>query len=702
MTNANDEPRATNSQPSDQPTSPPRATQAEDTGASGRESDTTAAHAVPAEEPAPSSVIRTPVLAVDPTTGVDPEDEDEEDDDGPVTFTTGEALGAFATVWRFLRPHLSGHSVGLTLVGIGLAIETAFNVLMPLSLKFFIDEVMESDERTEFSTVIIVLGLAGLVTSITAVWYERKDAEVTAAIVADIRRRLFRHIQNLTADYFSRTRTGEITARFSNDLTTVEETVLHAANWGVLPFAELVAGIILLFFLAWPLALLALLIFPIALIGPRLIAPRAIEASYDLKRAQAGMLGVVNEQVSASSVVKAFGLQRMGRRWFNLRSDAVRTSMTRSTFLGTMVERSVTIAMLMLHLCVFGVGAWLTFNEMISLGAFVTFEGVFWEISYNVAHLMQFVPVVIHSAGAVRHIEEVLQQPVEAPEEGEIEALERLQTSIRFENVSFSYGAMADKDDEGDAEEGEDDEDDEDEDEDEDEDVDALQIDNLSLYIEAGRHVAIVGPSGAGKSTLINLLLRLYEPTAGRIRIDGTDVASVAPDALRRQMAVVFQDSILFSTTIMENIRLGRTDATDEEVMAAAQAAEMHKFITSLPLGYETIVGERGASLSGGQRQRIAIARAVLRDPAILLLDEATSALDQTTENAILRTLRRVGQGRTMIFVTHRLTTVTDFDDIIVMRDGRAAQRGTHAQLVAKKGLYRQLWADQQRRSSGA
>lgn len=601
----------------------------------------------------------------------DDEFDDDDDEDLPGTFTTGEAVGAFATVIRFLKPHFAAHKKGLALVGIGLLVETAFNVLMPLSLKYFIDEVIEGDDKGAFTTVLVVLGVAGLITSITAIWYEKKDAEVTASIMADIRRRMFRQVQGLRSAYFSRTKSGEIVSRFSGDLATLENGVVHAANWAVLPLMELFTGIVLLFVLSWQLACVALLIFPIALIGPRLLAPSAIDATYDLKRAQAATLGTVHEQIAAQNVVKAFGLQRITRRWFGRRNDEVRGAMARATFLTTMVERSVTISVLLLHLIVFGIGAWLTFHDYISLGAFVTFESVFWEISYNVAHVMQFVPVTIHAAGAVRHIEDVLAQPAEPIDDAASKRLPRLSKEIAFEDVAFGYA-----------------------------DGEAPQIEGLSFTVPAGRHVAVVGPSGAGKSTVVNLLLRLYEPGSGAIRLDGIDVSTATAESLREQIGVVFQDSILFGASLRENIRLGRPDASDADVEAAAKAAEIHRFIKTMPHGYDTEVGERGATLSGGQRQRIALARAVLRNPSLLLLDEATSALDQTTEAAILKTLRRVSRGRTMIFVTHRLTTVTDFDEILVMREGRVVQRGTHAELVAKRGPYRRLWQDQERTSA--
>jgi ATP-binding cassette, subfamily B, bacterial len=220
-------------------------------------------------------------------------------------------------------------------------------------------------------------------------------------------------------------------------------------------------------------------------------------------------------------------------------------------------------------------------------------------------------------------------------------------------------------------------------------------LDNLSLKLNFGKSIAIVGPSGSGKSTLLNLILRLYVPDEGRVTIDGVDIRKVTLESLRKSMAVVFQENMLFNMSIRENIRLGKEGATDKEVEEAARKAEIHRYIMSLPQKYDTSVGERGDTLSGGQRQRIAIARAIVRNPSILLLDEATSALDQTTEAAVNKTLLKLARGRTMIFSTHRLTSVVEMDEIIVISGGRAIERGSHAKLLAANGMYRKLWDDQ-------
>ena len=600
----------------------------------------------------------------------DEEEEDDEDDDGPVVYTASEAAGALKGVLSFTWPHLGPHRLGIALVGLGLLVEMAFNVLMPLSLKYLLDEVFEDKDRSELIFILSVLGIAGIITSVVAIWYEWIDAKVTAAITTDVRRSLFEHIQKLPLSFYERHRRGEILSRFSNDMTTYEEAVIHFANWGALPLLELLAGIALLIYLNTELGLLALLIIPIALIGPRLLTPKAVAASYEVKRAQAGELGVVQENIGAQPVVKAFGLVRISQLWFGQRNSVLRAAQARSTFLNTMVERSITIVVLWLHLIVLAIGAYLTFNDVITVGTFVAFEAVFWEITYNLNHLTQYIPVVIDASGAVRHMHDILDEPIRVSDRPNAIECPRIAREIGFEGVRFSYGG------------------------------EGAQIDGLDLAIPAGSRVAIVGPSGAGKSTLLSLLLRFHDPQRGKVTIDGVDIASVTRDSLRAQMAVVFQDNVLFNTSLRENIRLGSLEASDAEVEAAAKKAEIHKFIMSLPDGYDTIVGERGETLSGGQRQRIAIARALLRDPAILLLDEATSALDQTTEAAINRTLKKIGRGRSLLFVTHRLTSVADMDEIIVMDAGRVVQRGDHAALMRKRsGLYRRLWNDQMRAS---
>jgi ATP-binding cassette, subfamily B, bacterial len=603
----------------------------------------------------------------------DEEDEDEEleldedeDDEDLVVFTAKEAAGALATIYGFVKPYLANYKKLLAFVGFGVLVETLFNVFMPLSLKFLIDDALGEEDFQALYVILGVLAAAGIVTSIIAVWYERWDARLAACIISDVRTRLFGHVQNLPSAYFARTRRGEILSRFSIDLSAFEGSIKSFANSAALPFLELIAGIILMLFLNWQLAVISLLVFPITLIGPRILTPKAVQANYEQKLNESALLGMVQENVAAQAVVKAFNLQRRALGWFTMRNNDVRQKAASAMFLSTMVERTVTISVLLLHLVVLAIGAYLATKGQITIGTFVTFESAFWEVSYNIAHLMHFIPVSIQAAAAVRHIQELLDEPTHGADRSGAPDLPRITNDITFDRVTFQYEGSQ-----------------------------TPVLDNLSLKLDVGKNIAIVGPSGSGKSTLLNLILRLYVPDEGRVTIDGVDIRRVTRESLRRSMAVVFQENMLFNMSIRENIRLGKERATDEEVADAARKAEIHRYIMSLPQKYDTLVGERGDTLSGGQRQRIAIARAIIRNPSVLLLDEATSALDQTTEAAINRTLLKVAEGRTMIWSTHRLTSVVDMDEIIVISGGKAIERGSHAELLGRNGAYRKLWDDQ-------
>jgi len=591
---------------------------------------------------------------------------DDEEDEDLVVFTAQEAAGALATIYAFVTPHLANYKKMLAFVSLGVVVETLFNVIMPLSLKFLIDDALGEEDFQALYKILGVLAVAGIFTSIVAVWYEKWNARLSAGVIADVRTRLFDHVQNLPAAFFQRTKRGEILSRFSVDLTAFEGAVRTAVGSAALPLLELIAGIILMLFLNWQLAAVALLVFPITLIGPRILTPKAVQANYEQKINESGLLGMVQENIAAQAVIKAFTLHRRTFGWFKLRNDQARDKYASAMFLSTMVERTVTIAVLLLHLVVLALGAYLATKGQITIGTFVTFESAFWEVSYNIAHVMHFIPVSISSAAAIRHIQELLDEPTRGADRPGAPDLPRITHDITFDRVTFQY-----------------------------EGAQQPVLDNLSLKLDVGKTIAIVGPSGSGKSTLLNLILRLYVPDEGRVTIDGVDIRKVTRQSLRGSMAVVFQENMLFNMSIKENIRLGKEGATDEEVVEAARKAEIHRYIMSLPQKYDTSVGERGDTLSGGQRQRIAIARAIIRNPSVLLLDEATSALDQTTETAINRTLLKVAKDRTMIWSTHRLTSVVDMDEIIVISGGRAIERGSHAELLAKDGAYRKLWDDQ-------
>ena len=580
-------------------------------------------------------------------------EDDEEDEDEIPDLAHG--LGALRPVFTFLRPYYRQRGPVLALLALGVLAETSYNVAFPLSLKYLIDDALLKQDHEALVWILIVLGVLAVVISTVAICVEYLNARLAAAILRDIRHSLFDHLQTLSLHFYSRTTAGEVISRFSTDLAEVEGAVRYWLGMGLTPALELIIAVALLFYLNWPLAMAAMLIWPLTLIGPRIFSPRAVAATYRKKQLEAETLNIVQENVLAQPVIKVFGLQAIARAWLRRRSVPLAASSVQVNFLSAMVERSVATAVLLLHLVILGFGAWLAFHKRITIGTLVTFESVFWELSYNIGYISQFFPEVMQAAGSIRHMTELFDEKPRINDAPDAIALPRLQREIVFDRVSFGYNGTD------------------------------RHLSNLSFRIPRGSRAAIVGPSGSGKSTILNLILRLYEPVEGSVCIDGYDLRKVTRESLLSQIAIVFQESFLFHTTIRENIRLGRTDASDADVEAAARAAEIHDFIESQPLGYDTNAGERGSLMSGGQRQRIAIARALVRDPAILLLDEATSALDHTTETAILATLRRAAAGRTVISVTHRLSSAVDADLVLVMAGGELVEAGGHE-------ILRRLW----------
>jgi ATP-binding cassette subfamily B protein len=336
------------------------------------------------DELAAGANVRDRVIGAPPAASSPPDDEDDDDDEldidddeedeDLVVFTAKEAAGALATVYAFIKPFLKNYKKILAFVGLGVVVETLFNVIMPLSLKYLIDDALGEEDFEALVKILSVLAAAGIFTSIVAVWYERWDATLAASLISDVRARLFEHVQNLPAAYFARTKRGEILSRFSIDLSAFEGSIKSFASSAALPFLELIAGIILMLFLNWQLAAVALLVFPITLIGPRILTPKAVQANYEQKLNESALLGMVQENIAAQAVVKAFSLQRRTLGWFRMRNDDARRKIAAATFLSTMVERTVTISVLLLHLVVLALGAYLATKGQITIGTFVTFE----------------------------------------------------------------------------------------------------------------------------------------------------------------------------------------------------------------------------------------------------------------------------------------------------------------------------------------
>jgi ATP-binding cassette subfamily B protein len=561
----------------------------------------------------------------------------------------------------YLRPYWRAQLaiLGCTLLTAG------FAVIQPLALQWMIDRAIVPRDYRFLTLLIGALGVLFVVQGFATLGMEYLNATVAAAVLNDLRLRLFRQLQHLSMGFHVQAQVGDLMSRLSSDLYVVQGAMTGAIVQLVYLAITIVASAVLLVALEWRLALLALGAAPLVLVGTWLFGKRAAEAGYQLQDDTAQVATALQENLNAQLVVKAFGLEERATARFAERAATLARSMIRATFLGALLGLSGSLTVTFIQLLILAVGGYMVMQASLSLGALVAFIGLLGNVLSPMQGLTGIIENLQRATGGLRRVEELVAEESQVVDAVDASRLPRPKGEIRFEHVIFSYTG------------------------------ERVNLRDVDFRIAAGSSVTFVGPSGCGKSTVLGLILRFYDPAAGAVRIDDQDLRRMTQASVRQHMALVPQDTFLFNVSVRENIRLARPDATDEDIEAAARAAQLHEIVVALPHGYDTEVGERGARLSGGQRQRVAIARAILRDAAIILLDEATSALDPQTEAAINGTLARLGKGRTVIAVTHRLASAASADRIFVLDQGRLVQQGTHDELVQQEGVYAQLWQQQ-------
>ena len=626
-----------------------------------------------------------------------------------------------ARVWHFARPYT--REVVLLLLSILLT--TGITLVTPLLMRTLIDDVIPNADTRMLSLLALALIAVPILNGVVGVWQRKLSAYVGEQIIFDLRCAVYEHFQRMSLRFFTQSRTGELMSRLNNDVVGAQQAVSNTLIAIFSNIVQVIGTLAIMIALEWRLTLLGLVVLPFFYLPARRIG-RVLR---DLRRKSmvlnAEMNATMNEtlNVSGALLVKLFGREERELARFRRDSAAVRDLGIHSAVIGRWFFMVLGIIGAVGSALVYWVGGYLTIQGAFTIGTIVAF-GAYLSQLYGPLMALTNAPVEFaQSMVSFERVFEVLDIPVEIAAAPDAPPLREVAGQITFDQVTFDYATTGEKGAalaevvrydwgsgetllrrgrnrkprsvayrangaadgaEADGANG----------------VEAgaprrVALHEVDFRIEPGQLAALVGPSGAGKTTITYLIPRLYDPTGGRVLIDGHDLRDVTLHSLAENIGMVTQETYLFYDTIRANLLYARPDATEAEMVAAARAANIHDFVAGLPDGYDTVVGERGYRLSGGERQRVAIARVILKNPRILVLDEATSHLDSLSEALIQDALQHVMEGRTSLVIAHRLSTILAADVILVMDEGRLVERGTHDELLARGGLYASLYETQ-------
>jgi ATP-binding cassette subfamily B protein len=568
-------------------------------------------------------------------------------------------LGSLGALWPFLRPYRL-----LMLAAIAALVLTAsVSLILPMAVRRVVDNFNAADGALLDRYFGAALGIAALLALGTALRYALVT-RLGERVVADIRKAVFDKVIGLSPAFYEKTMTGEVLSRITTDTTLILSVIGSSISIALRNLLLFSGGLVLMLFTSPKLTGLVLLIVPLVIV-PILVLGRRLRAlSRENQDWIAASSGNASEALTSVQTVQAYTHEALSRAAFSEVTEKSFDAARRRIWTRAAMTMIVIFLVFTGIVGVLWVGAWDVRAGGLSAGTLIQFVIYSVMVAGAVGALSEVFGELQRAAGATERLVDLLQAEDTVQDPAEPRALPQpLRGEITFEDVHFSYPTRPD--------------------------VSALE--GVSLTIAPGETVALVGPSGAGKTTMVQLLQRFYDPAAGRVLLDGVALRDMARDDFRAHLALVPQDPVIFAASARDNIRFGRPEATEAEVEAAARAAAAHDFLSALPEGYDTWLGERGVMLSGGQKQRVAIARAILRDAPVLLLDEATSALDAESERAVQAAVDRLAEGRTTVIVAHRLATVKKADRIVVMDQGRVVATGSHDALVAEGGLYARL-----------